>query len=359
MEFESISFYSYSLKDIPSTEWEKNVVLNVRVRNNTQYLNLTVIYNDSTEDVLYLSSLKARTTFKFYDFEKIHISSKDVEFCLNYQLSNYTIPEIEEPVSSTIPFKMWDDHLTVQINQEGNFSENNTELILCEQLNLYKIEFGKEFEDCDINHPNKTTQIFRHAKCPTFWENSESCYQFTFRVLISEKIIPKNIILDDHMKNALSNTNRYLDQQELKTFWDSMNSTAINKYERSFFASSSNIMLIVAAIIGILVLAFFILVAIFRSPVFNDKFNNDIDNIIQNEEKKEEIDFTIEMGSPQQVVPDFYGAHSNSAFITEEPPHNNFDSITEEESNNETELKDIYATVTNKRNAKIMNTSVA
>lgn len=315
-------FLCFSVEGILATENEKCVKLNVRVRNNTHYVNLTVSYNDGSEDVLYLSSLKATTTFKFYDFNSVEISSGDVKFCLNYRLSNYTIPEIQDP--DFTEFKMSDDHLTRQIYQK-DFSKTDTESTLCEQFNLYKAEFEKQYDDCDTKQPNKTTEIIRHSECPRYWANSENCQQFTFRVLVSGQVVPEDIIMDDHMKNTLAKTKRYLDEQGLRNFWDSLvGNNAFNEYRRSLLESSSEVMSIVAAIIGILVLGFFIIVAIFRSPVFNDKFSNDTVETTDNEEKQEEIDFTIEMTSPEQVIPDFYGAHLNSAFLMEESTHNNF-----------------------------------
>lgn len=334
--------YFYSSDDIVSTETENSVVLNVRVRNSTHYVNLTVTYQDGSEDILYLSSLKVMTTFSFYDFDVIKIFSEGIEFCLNYRLSNYTIPEIQEPDITEFPFKMSDDHLTRQIYQQ-DFSKIDTEDTLCEQFNLYKVEFGKQFDDCDTKQPNKTTQIIRYAECPRFWANSKNCQQFTFRVLVAEKMFPKDIILDEHMKKVLSPTKRYLNEQDLKNFWGSLiEKQAFEEYRREFSSSASDVMLIVAAIMLILMLAFIIIVAIFRSPALNEKFSNDTIETTDNEDIREEIDVTIEITSPEQIIPCVYDAHTNSAFERRKPRQNGFDELGTHSKNNEPVINSLY-----------------
>lgn len=335
--------YFYSSDDIVSTESENSVVLNVRVRNNTHYVNLTVTYQDGSEDVLYLSSLKVMSTFSFYDFDVIKIFSKDIEFCLNYRLSNYTIPEIPELDDTEFPFKMSDDHLTRQIYKQ-EFSKTDTENTLCEQFNLYKVEFEKQFDDCDTKQPNKTTHIIRAAECPRFWANSKDCQQFTFRVLVAEKMFPKDIILDEHMKNVLSPTKRYLNEQDLRDFWGSLiEKHAFDEYQREFSPSASNVMLIVAGLMLIIMLVFIIVVAIFKSLALNEKFSNDTIETTETEEIKEEIDVTIEITSPEQVIPCVYDAHSNSVMERRKTRRNGFDEIGTHNMDNEHVTNSLYA----------------
>lgn len=201
----------YSLKDIVATRNQKSILLNLRVQNNTHYLYLTVNYNDGNEDFLSLSSFKT-ATYKFHDFNSIKISAKDVEFCLNFQLLTYTIPKIQarDQVDVTgAPFEISKTHLATQ------------------------------------------------------------------------------------------------------TYKDSSN------IDRSFLESSSEVMLIFAAIILGLVLAFLIVVAVFRSPSPASNIENSDDTVetTANEVNMNDVGVTIEVTSLEQSIPHFYGVQPNPAFI--------------------------------------------
>uniref|UniRef100_T1GG37 Phosphatidylinositol-glycan biosynthesis class X protein n=1 Tax=Megaselia scalaris TaxID=36166 RepID=T1GG37_MEGSC len=225
------TYYNNKTEQIISTFNETSVILSVEVEKSaTESLNLTINYKDNTTDTLKIFSLKP-TVFKFYNFTIIEIQhSENARFCINYELSSYKVPSPKIIVPLKPRYTVSEDDITKYIILKENtaFNRSDMELEMCKHFN--KI-LPKNLELCK---DNESINVFLDDDCPYFWPNSSNCHQFTFRILIEEKVYPTVENIDSYMNTSISARERYWNSTELEIFWSDfvIATKDINEYQR-------------------------------------------------------------------------------------------------------------------------------
>lgn len=310
----------------------------------SDYISLTPINADGSESrpIILTGKLKEPLNFRSLGFTRANLvfEAKTVPghsykgFSLSYapygelrtpstQPPDYTLSYDQLPTLSSL--------LVVSKNDQTNTTWSNLKEILAKSTNAYidaeKLTLEKALP--------ANVSITRVAECFDSWPDSENCIELEFAVTLYNdlNLIPN--VVDPYFEDLTPREPAGLNALQLEEMWERFGRVAfeqsgINEYILP--DTRSQILQWAGIAIGVCVLMFLLLVAVFRSPAFRDRWVEDDEVAITPKEetsKDSTVDITM-YPSPDQIIPEMYpNNHLNRP--------NTYDAINEENKEDEDE----------------------
>ncbi|XP_055918874.1 uncharacterized protein LOC129950936 isoform X2 [Eupeodes corollae] len=286
----------------------------------SDYISLTPLNTDGSEGrpIILTGKLKEPLSIRSLGFTRANLifEARTVggHSFRGFSISYAPYGEVREPSTQPPDYTLSYDQLqtsskllVVAKNDQTSVTWNRFKEIMAQSANSY---IAAEKLTLEKATPENVT-LTRVAECFESWPDSENCIELEFAITLynDSSLIPT--IVDPYLEDLTPREPAGMSDLQLELMWDKFGRSAfqesgIREYELP--DTRSQILKWVGIAIGVCVLMFLVLVAVFRSPAFRDRWVEDDEVAIKPKEetnKVSTVDITM-YPSPDQIIPEMY-----------------------------------------------------
>ncbi|XP_055852796.1 uncharacterized protein LOC129916710 [Episyrphus balteatus] len=325
------------------------IVTDLDIDPTSDYISLTPINADGSESrpIILTGKLKEPLNIRSLGFTRANLifEARTVEghAYRGFSLSYAPYGEIRSPTTQPPDYTLSYDQLqtssrllVVDRNEQIQTTWNKLKELLAKSANSY-IEAEKL--TLEKATPENVT-LTRVAECFESWPNSENCIELEYAITLYNDSSLTPMVVDPFLEDLTPREVAGLSDLQLELMWDKFGRAAFQEsgiQEYVLPDTRSRILTWVGIAIGVCVLMFLVLVGVFRSPAFRDRWVEDDEVAIKPKEetnKESTVDITM-YPSPDQIIPEMYPGYQSGGVANTHNRPNTFDTINEENKEDE------------------------
>lgn len=315
------------------------------------YISLTPINADGTEGrpIILTGKLKEPLNIRSLGFTRANLIFEARTIARHtyrgFSLSYAPYGELRSPSTQPPDYTLAYDQLqtsshllVVAKKDQTNTTWNKLKELLASSTNSYIKAAKLTLEKAT---PNNVT-LTRVAECFESWPDAENCIEVEYAItLYNDTRLTPNVV-DPFLEDLTPREPAGLNELQLELMWDRFGRVAFQQNgikEYILPDTRSQILTWAGIAIGVCVLLFLIMVAVFRSPAFRDRWVEDDEVAIKPKEetnKESTVDITM-YPSPDQIIPEMYPGYQNGGSVANNSHNrsNTYDTINEEKKEEE------------------------